>query len=159
MQQQVVVEVEVVRPLLVFEKFLAHEQHRNAGRRQADGRGDARAAAAVPRARIARVAEPRDPLLAIRDRRCRGSPGLARTASAASNPSGHRLRASPVMSSGRSSGALALPMTSRMAMRSPSVSVVSKPAPSGGDFTIVRIDVPVLGLVERRRADARAASR
>ena len=39
------------------------------------------------------------------------------------------------MSSGRSSGALALPMTSRIAIRRPSVSVVSKPAPSGGAFT------------------------
>ena len=39
------------------------------------------------------------------------------------------------MLSGRSSGWLALPMTSRMAMRRPSVSVVSKPAPSGGGFT------------------------
>ena len=39
------------------------------------------------------------------------------------------------MFSGRSSGALALPMTSRIAMRKPSVSVVSKPAPCGGAFT------------------------
>ena len=44
-------------------------------------------------------------------------------------------------------------MTSRIAMRRPSVSEVSNPAPSGGGFTIVRVDAPVLGLVERRPAD------
>ena len=50
-------------------------------------------------------------------------------------PSGHKLRANPVMSSGRSSGALAFPMTSRMAIRSPSVNVVSNPAPMSGGAT------------------------
>ncbi len=39
------------------------------------------------------------------------------------------------MSSGRSSGAAALPTTARMAIRKPSVNDVSKPAPSGGAFT------------------------
>ena len=34
-----------------------------------------------------------------------------------------------------SSGALAFPITLRTAMRSPSVKLVSKPAPSGGNFT------------------------
>ena len=39
------------------------------------------------------------------------------------------------MFSGRVSGALALPITSRIAMRNPSVSEVSNPAPCGGGWT------------------------
>jgi hypothetical protein len=58
MQQQILMELEVIGPLLVFEKLLAHEQHRHAGRGQADAGRDARAAAAEPRARVGRVAQP-----------------------------------------------------------------------------------------------------
>ena len=52
-EQQVVVRHEVVRPLLVFEKFLPHEQHRNAGRGQAEPGRDAGPAAGEPGARDA----------------------------------------------------------------------------------------------------------
>ena len=58
-EQQVRVVLEVVGPLLVLEELLAHEQHRDARRRQADPGRDARAAAAVPGARVAGIAEPR----------------------------------------------------------------------------------------------------
>ena len=54
------------------------------------------------------------------------------------------------MLSGRSSGRLASPITSRMAMRSPSVSVVSKPAPSGG-ASRCKDSRPSIGLLERAR--------
>ena len=58
-------ELDVVRPLLVFEKLLPHEQHRDARRGQADRGCDTGAAAAVPRARVAGIAESRDSILAI----------------------------------------------------------------------------------------------
>lgn len=126
---------ELLRPLLVFEEFLAHEKHRNPGCGQADPGGDARAAAPEPGARVVRMPKARDTLLAplinevVVLRTLHELPLLL-------NPSGHRLRASLLMFSGRISGALALPITSRMAMRNPSVSEVSKPAPPGAGCTI-----------------------
>ena len=39
---------EIVRPLLVFEKLLAHEDHRNAGRRERQPHGYAAARARMP---------------------------------------------------------------------------------------------------------------
>ncbi len=47
----------VIRPLLVFEKFLAHEKHRNARRCQNESCGDARAAARPPGVRIGGVGD------------------------------------------------------------------------------------------------------
>ena len=63
-KQQVRVCLDIVRPLLVLEELLAHEEHRDTGRGQAEARRHARPAAAEPRARIAEVAEPRDARLA-----------------------------------------------------------------------------------------------
>ena len=77
------------------------------------------------------IAEPRDPLLAaaVDDvvvlRPLHESPVLGEARPATGCAPGRSC------SSGRSSGWLALPITSRMAMRRPSVSVVSKPAPFG----------------------------
>src|SRR5262245_51346828 len=64
-QQQVGMELDVVGPLLVLKKLLSHEEHRNARRCQADRRRDTGAAAAVPRAWIARIPESRDAILTI----------------------------------------------------------------------------------------------
>src|SRR5437762_9278162 len=50
----------VIAPMFIFEKFLAHEQHRNAGAGENKARGDAGATAIIPRVRIARVGQPGD---------------------------------------------------------------------------------------------------
>ena len=55
----------VVRPQLVLEELLAHEQHRHAGRRQQQAGRHARAAAGVPGARVVPVGQLRDPRLAV----------------------------------------------------------------------------------------------
>ena len=47
------------------------------------------------------------------------------------------------MFSGRESGALAFPITSRIAIRRPLVSDVSNPAPSGDGWTISGIYIPI----------------
>src|SRR5436190_4544517 len=59
-QEQATVELGVVRPLLVLQEFLAHEQHWNARGCQTDAGRDAGAAAPVPGAWIAGIAEPGD---------------------------------------------------------------------------------------------------
>ena len=47
-EQEVPVQLEIVRPLLLLEEFLPHEKHGNARRCKTDARRDAGAAPAIP---------------------------------------------------------------------------------------------------------------
>lgn len=102
---------EVVRPLLIFQKFLSHEEHRDTRRGQAEASRDACSAACKPGAWMLRIAEPGNSLLpSVVDNVVIFRPCTKRHCSL--NLSGQRPFARPVMLSGRSSDAFALPMTS-----------------------------------------------
>jgi hypothetical protein len=134
-EEQIAVRNKIVRPLLVLQKFLPHEQHGNTRRGETEPGRHMGTAGGESGTGIRRIPKTGDaPLPApvnnvVIFRPLHEAPLLL-------DSFRPRLRASrPVMLRERSSGALALPMTSRIAMRKPSVKVVSKPASSGAAFT------------------------
>ena len=62
-EEQIVVRDKIVRPLLVLQKFLPHEQHGNARRGQTEPGRDTGTAARKPGAGIRRIPETGDALL------------------------------------------------------------------------------------------------
>src|SRR5687767_5565543 len=63
MEQQVLMILEIVGPLFVLQELLAHEQHRNTRRGEANAGRHARTAATKPGAGVSEMAEARDPQL------------------------------------------------------------------------------------------------